>query len=81
MAQQPPRTHIDPSNREKKPSIPSISPSTVSDLRMASILQPMKQNIELINGVRGGAILQLDSDATLEDVIAKVNEIIVRINF
>lgn len=81
MAQQIPRTHIDPDDREKKPSIPAISPSTVSDLRIASILQPMKQNIEMMNGVRSGAILQLDTTATLEDVIVKVNEIIVRINF
>lgn len=61
----------------KKPSIPSVN---VADQRVASLLRPMKENIESITGARGGPLVQLPSDATLDDVISKINAIIVRLN-
>ena len=61
----------------KKPSIPAVN---VQDRRIASLLQPMKQNIEQLTGVRGGALTQLPSDASLADVISKINAIIDRLN-
>jgi hypothetical protein len=62
----------------KKPAIPSVSP--VEDRVVASLLAPMKENIEVITGVRGGTLKKLSPDAGLSDVIAKVNEIIGRLN-
>lgn len=61
----------------KKPGIPAVN---VADQRVASLLQPMKQNIEQITGVRGGPLTQLPSDASLAEVISKINAIIVRLN-
>jgi Tfp pilus assembly protein PilO len=61
----------------KKPGIPAVN---VADQRVASLLQPMKQNIEQLTGVRGGPLTQLPSDASLAEVISKINAIIVRLN-
>ena len=61
----------------RKPAIPAVN---VPDRRVASLLQPIKQNIETLTGVRGGPLTQLPSDATLADVISKINAIIVRMN-
>lgn len=63
--------------RIKKPAIPAIS---VADRRLETVLNPIKQNIELITGVRGGRLEPLSDGATLQDVIAKVNVIIERLN-
>jgi hypothetical protein len=41
----------------------------------------MKENIEILTGVREGLIELLASDATTDQVIAKVNEIVLRLNF
>lgn len=61
----------------KKPAIPSTGglPGAV-----ANVLRPIKENIELLTGVRGGELEQLPTTATLDDVIAKVNEIVARLN-
>lgn len=61
----------------KKPSIPSIPGK---DKEMASVLRPIKENIESITGVFGGKMSGLNQDATLPDVINKINEIIDRLN-
>jgi hypothetical protein len=61
----------------KKPGIPGMQGVEPA---MARILNSIKENIELITGVRGAPISQLDSDATLEDVISRLNQLIVRIN-
>lgn len=61
----------------KKPSIPAI---TIADNTLASILRPIKENIEILNGVRVGRIDTLSETATLSEVIAKLNEVIDRIN-
>lgn len=62
----------------KKPSIPAVS--GVKDPAVAALLRPMKENIELMSGVRGGQIPSLPVDANLATVIAKINEIIGKIN-
>lgn len=53
----------------KKPSIPYGN--------SAEAVKAMKENIEVITGKRAGTkIKPLSSDATLSDVIAKINEIL-----
>jgi ureidoglycolate hydrolase len=47
---------------------------------IGSVLEAMKQSIEKINGGRGGRLVKLSSNATLEQTISKINEIIDRIN-
>lgn len=61
----------------KKPGIPAIP---VVDLELSGVLQALKENIELITGVRGGNITSLNTTATLSETITKVNEIITRLN-
>ena len=61
----------------KKPSIPAVN---VADQRIASLLRPIKENIETITGTRGGPLAQLPSDADLAAVISKINAIIARLN-
>jgi hypothetical protein len=60
----------------KKPSIPQVprgnQPREAFDLAV-------KENIELITGRRGGGIQPLATDASLADVIAKINELVARI--
>ena len=61
----------------KKPAIPSAN---VPDRQLASLLQPIKQNIEQITGVRGGPLDTVQSNATLADVITALNSVIERLN-
>lgn len=61
----------------KKPAIPTVSSQ---DAQLAAILTPMKQSIEIMTGARGGALDPLPSNATLADVITKINSIIYRLN-
>jgi hypothetical protein len=61
----------------KKPSIPSVN---VADQKIASLLRPMKENLEILTGARGGALTPLPSDADLSALISKVNAIIARLN-
>lgn len=63
----------------KKPAIPAVQ--GVTDQNVARLLRPIKENIESITGVRGGRIDTLPSDANLVSVIAKINEIIVKLNY
>lgn len=62
----------------KKPSIPS--PSGAADKDTARILGAMKMNIDVLTGATGGELQQLPADATLGDVIEKVNAMIRRQN-
>ena len=63
----------------KKPSIPQVpranQPREAFDLAV-------KENIEIITGRRGGrgGIQPLRVDASLADLIAKLNELVARIN-
>lgn len=63
----------------KKPAIPSTAnlPPEV-----ARVVEPLKANVELITGSRPGftSLASVASDATLADVITKVNQILSRIN-
>ena len=62
----------------KKPAIPGTQ--TVADPVVASILRPMKENLEILTGIRGGIIEPLPVNATNSQLIAKINEIIQRLN-
>ena len=62
----------------KKPAIPAVM--GVSDPVARSLLVAMKENVEVITGVRGSEIKSLPANATLSDCISKINEIIGRIN-
>lgn len=61
----------------RKPSIPAVN---VPDQRIAQLLRPMKQNIEILTGLRSPTITPLPTDATLADVISTINAIIARLN-
>ena len=62
----------------KKPGIPSIPTNT----EVYSTLQALKENIELITGVRGGSpVAALPAGATLADVVSKINEIVGKLNY
>jgi hypothetical protein len=63
----------------KKPAIPSTL--SIQDKSIATILGPMKENIEILTGVREGLITALPSDATTAQIISKINEVILRLNF
>lgn len=61
----------------RRAAIPAIQ---AKDQSVHQILQAMKENIEILNGVRGGPIATLGSDATLAQVVSKLNEVIDRLN-
>lgn len=61
----------------KKPSIPAVN---VQDRQLASLLKPIKENLEILTGLRGSSLTKLDSSATLSEVITKLNEVIDRLN-
>jgi hypothetical protein len=60
---------------------PSIPPTSMLPLDVARVVEPMKQNIELLTGARPGAvsIAPLPTTATLEDCVAQLNLILSRI--
>lgn len=60
-----------------KPPIPDVPTGAQA---LVSILSALKINVELLTGVRGGAIETLPETASLGDVISKVNELIARVN-
>jgi len=61
----------------KKPGIP---PTPLVMGEMAQFLDALKTHLEMLGGVRGGVIEPLATDATLADVIAKVNQLVDRVN-
>lgn len=60
-----------------KRSIPQLPPTM--DPQEKRVMQAIKENLETITGQRTGPIANLPPDATLVDVINKVNEIIDRL--
>lgn len=80
MPKPTPRTFVQQSGRVKKPAIPAMQGAGL-DRRVIDLINPIKQNIELLTGVRGGRIEQLDNTASLDDVIDKLNEVIARLNY
>lgn len=61
-----------------KPVIPVV-PVSAAEHGRARFDATLKESIESLTGVRGGRLTELDSSASLDDVIAKVNEIIRRL--
>lgn len=61
----------------KKPSIPAV---VVDDRGTAALLRPIKENIEILTGLRGGRIEKLPGDASFASVVEKLNQIIDRLN-
>lgn len=64
----------------KKPAIPFY---TSEDRSLTLAMSAMKENIEVITGARAGSgqIAALDSTATTAQIIAKINEIVGRLNY
>jgi len=64
----------------KKPAIPVLDSK---DRTLNQVLAAVKENIEVITGARAGSaqINTLDSTATTAQIIAKINEIIGRLNY
>lgn len=64
----------------KKPAIPIV---VSGERSVVSALSAIRENIELINGMRPGIdpITQLASTASTTDIITKVNQIIARLNY
>lgn len=60
----------------KKPAIP---PAPNTDTARTRFDSAVKERLEIIGGERNGRIQALKSSATLADTIAKINEIINRI--
>lgn len=60
---------------------PAIPPTSMLALDVARVVEPMKQNIELLTGARPGAVSidPLPSTATLADCITQLNLILSRI--
>lgn len=62
----------------KKPAIPSVM--GVQDPVARNMLSALKENVEIITGLRTQPIQPLPATATLTDAISKINEIIERVN-
>lgn len=64
----------------KKPAIP---PYSSADKTLTQAMTAMRENIEIITGVRPGTtqINQLENTATTAQTITKINEIIAALNY
>jgi hypothetical protein len=64
----------------KKPAIPVVN---TGDRAVLLALSAMRENIELITGIRPGTrqISTLGTSASTSDMISKINEIVARINY
>ena len=58
----------------KKPAIPSLS--KLADPSQAKFNAAVKERLELLSGERGTKLAILPAGATLDEVIAKINELI-----
>lgn len=60
---------------------PSIPPTSMLPLEISRVVEPLKQNVELITGARPGAVSidPLSDNATLAQVITQLNLILSRI--
>ena len=63
----------------RKPGIPSV---LLQDQGLNSVVNALKENIEIITGSRIGVgeIRSLGANATNAQIISKINEIIARLN-
>ena len=64
----------------RKPAIPAVNSQ---DQTLSSAIAAIKENIEIITGARPtlSPMAKLPTGASLSDIVAKVNEVITRINF
>jgi hypothetical protein len=64
----------------KKPAIP---PYSSSDKTLTQVLNAVRENIEIMTGVRNGTsqINQLPTAATNAEIVVKINEIIAALNY
>ena len=60
----------------KKPAIPRVPRA---EQPRAGFDHSIKETLEIITGRRGGSIQPLPADASLADVVARVNELIARL--
>ena len=60
----------------RKPSIPQVPRA---NLPRGQFDQSIKETLETITGQRGGKVAKLAPDASLADVVAKINELIDRL--
>jgi len=63
----------------KKPGIPSVA---LQDQQLNTVVNALKENIEIITGARIGVgeIRALGTTATTAEIVAKLNEVIKRLN-
>lgn len=63
----------------KKPGIPPVS---TPDRTLNQAISALKENVEIITGARNGVgeIHILATDATTQQIISKINEIVTRLN-
>lgn len=63
----------------KKPGIPPVN---TPDKTLNQAISALKENVEIITGARLGVgeIRLLEPTATTEQIIAKINEVITRLN-
>jgi hypothetical protein len=60
-----------------KRTVPSVPKSL--DAETQRFLAPLKENLEIISGQRGGQAQKLPSTATTAQIIEKINEILDRL--
>lgn len=59
----------------KKPNIPEVR-GELTGLARVQFDKAVKERLEIITGLRGGSVAPLDESASLDDVIAKINELL-----
>ena len=62
-----------------EPRKPNINTSGLYP-RLAKVMEPVKQSIDMLTGARLGELKGLPLDASSEEVIFKINEIVARLN-
>lgn len=58
-------------------AIPQI-PKGVLDPQLTRVLEALKENFEILSGQRGDKVLPLPTGASLDEVVAKVNDLVSR---
>lgn len=61
----------------RKPSIPSTH---FLQGEMSRLMSPIKENLEIITGVRGGQLTALSDTASTAEIITAINAIIAKLN-
>lgn len=63
----------------KKPAIPDTPKPAATPAERFLFDDAVRRNIDMLTGRLGGRVSPLPADATLDDVIAKINEILARL--